>query len=474
MNTDHSDVFQGNILVVDDTPANLRLLAGILTDRGYTVRPVPNGKLALWGARGKTPPDLILLDIMMPDMDGYEVCQQLKADERTRDIPVIFLSALDDVLDKIKAFSVGGVDYITKPFEDQEVLARVQTHLELKHAREKLKQQNQELIEAARLREDVERITRHDLKTPLNSIIGFPQIMMRDGNLTAKQSEYLKMIKNAGLTMLNMINLSLDMFKMERGTYKFKPVPVNVLPTIRRIINDTETIQMTKKLSAAILIDGKLADNEASFSVQGEELLCYSMLANLIKNAFEASPQEERITVELAEEEEMSVIRIHNKGAVTEDIRDRFFDKYVTSGKESGTGLGTCSARLIAGTQGGSIHLDTSKAKGTAVTVRLPSLTPAMRSAARTGLSAPPSELQAKSEGKDRTLDSDRLKTLPEEWLAALNAAAETTDPRASYKAIDRIRERDTPLAAALAELVRKYRFDIIQELFEGRKAKGR
>ncbi|MCP4119115.1 MAG: response regulator, partial [Desulfobacteraceae bacterium] len=201
-----------------------------------------------------------------PDMDGYEVCQQLKADERTRDIPVIFLSALDDVLDKIKAFSVGGVDYITKPFEDQEVLARVQTHLELKHAREKLQQQNRELIEAARLREDVERITRHDLKTPLNSIIGFPQVMMRDGNLTAKQSEYLKMIKNAGLTMLNMINLSLDMFKMERGTYKLRPVPVNLLPTIRRIINDTDSLAITRRLSAVILIDGKPADNEENFS----------------------------------------------------------------------------------------------------------------------------------------------------------------------------------------------------------------
>jgi len=467
MNTDHSDVFQGNILVVDDTPANLRLLAEMLTDRGYTVRPVPNGKLALWGARGKTPPDLILLDIMMPDMDGYEVCQQLKADERTRDIPVIFLSALDDVLDKIKAFSVGGVDYITKPFEDQEVLARVETHLELKHAREKLQQQNRELIEAARLREDVERITRHDLKTPLNSIIGFPQVMMRDGNLTAKQSEYLKIIKNAGLTMLNMINLSLDMFKMESGTYKFKPVPVNVLPTIRRIINDTETIQMTKKLSAAILIDGKPADNEASFSVQGEELLCYSMLANLIKNAFEASPQEERITVELAEEKEMSVIRIHNKGTVPEDIRDRFFDKYVTSDKESGTGLGTYSARLTAETQRGKIHLDTSEAKGTVVTIRLLSLTPEMRSAARTAMSVPPSASPAKSDKKEHALDSDKLKALPKEQIEALKTAATRTDLKGANAVIGRIREFDKPLADALSELVSMYRYDIIQELLE-------
>jgi len=147
MNTEHSDVSRGNILVVDDTPANLRLLAGILTDHGYAVRPVPNGKLALWGARGTMPSDLILLDIVMPDMDGYEVCQQLKADERTRDIPVIFLSALDDVSDKIRAFSVGGVDYITKPFQEEEVLARVRAHLMLRTLQKAIEERNAQLEE---------------------------------------------------------------------------------------------------------------------------------------------------------------------------------------------------------------------------------------------------------------------------------------------------------------------------------------
>ena len=139
MNTD-----RGNILVVDDTPANLRLLAGILNGKGYKVRPVPNGELALSAARGM-PPDLILLDIMMPEMNGYEVCQKIKADERTRDIPVIFISAINDVLDKVKAFAVGGVDYITKPFQMEEVLVRVETHLAMCHLQNKLKQKNEEL-----------------------------------------------------------------------------------------------------------------------------------------------------------------------------------------------------------------------------------------------------------------------------------------------------------------------------------------
>jgi signal transduction histidine kinase len=135
---------RGNILVVDDTPANLRLLAGILNGKGYKVRPVPNGELALSAARGM-PPDLILLDIMMPEMNGYEVCEKIKADERTRDIPVIFISAINDVLDKVKAFEVGGVDYITKPFQMEEVLVRVETHLAMCQLQNKLKQKNEEL-----------------------------------------------------------------------------------------------------------------------------------------------------------------------------------------------------------------------------------------------------------------------------------------------------------------------------------------
>jgi len=135
------DVSNSNILVVDDTPANLRLLMGILRDAGYKVRPANNGRRAL-STIEKELPDLILLDIMMPDMNGYEVCEHLKANEYTRDIPVIFISALNETFDKVKAFSVGGVDYITKPFQAEEILARVETHLKLHELQRQLKAEN--------------------------------------------------------------------------------------------------------------------------------------------------------------------------------------------------------------------------------------------------------------------------------------------------------------------------------------------
>jgi len=130
-----------NILVVDDKPDNLRLLSGILREEGYVVRAALDGKAALSSAN-YTHPDLIFLDIMMPGMDGYDVCKVLKSEESTRDIPVIFISALNEVFDKVKAFSAGGVDYITKPFQEEEVLARVKTHLHIRQLQHWLEKKN--------------------------------------------------------------------------------------------------------------------------------------------------------------------------------------------------------------------------------------------------------------------------------------------------------------------------------------------
>jgi sigma-B regulation protein RsbU (phosphoserine phosphatase) len=133
-----------SILVVDDTPANLQVLSGMLKDRGYKVRPVPGGKLALLAAQ-RDPPDLILLDINMPEMNGYEVCERLKGDDRLKSIPIIFISALTEPLDKVKAFATGGVDYLTKPFHMEELHARVETHLKLRQLSVAVEEANRRL-----------------------------------------------------------------------------------------------------------------------------------------------------------------------------------------------------------------------------------------------------------------------------------------------------------------------------------------
>ncbi|MGK7872697.1 MAG: adenylate/guanylate cyclase domain-containing protein [Xenococcaceae cyanobacterium] len=149
---------KANILVIDDSQTNLHILAWILTQQRYVVRTMSEAKFALAEAR-EEPPDLILLDIKMPGMDGYEVCEQLKADERTRDIPVIFISALNLALDKVQAFSVGGVDYITKPFQHQEVLARVENQLTIRELQKQLQEQN------ALLRQEQEKLRQEQEKS---------------------------------------------------------------------------------------------------------------------------------------------------------------------------------------------------------------------------------------------------------------------------------------------------------------------
>jgi diguanylate cyclase (GGDEF)-like protein len=145
-----------NILIVDDTPENLTVLRQMLTEHGYRVRPALSGEIALKAVEADIP-DLILMDIMMPGMDGFEVCEKLKSDARTRDIPVLFISALIETEDKVRGFKAGGVDYIIKPFHTAEVLARVETHLTLRNLQKKIQEQNLQLVGEIEERERVEK-----------------------------------------------------------------------------------------------------------------------------------------------------------------------------------------------------------------------------------------------------------------------------------------------------------------------------
>lgn len=159
-----------NILIVDDNPRNLAVLQDILDQSGYTVRPAITGRLALLSALSRVP-DLVLLDIRLPDMDGYEVCRELKKDPRTADVPVIFISALDDPLDKIKAFSEGGVDYITKPFHAEEVVVRVRTHLSLRNAQLELQEARRNLEERVQRRTEERTLLARAVEQAAESII---------------------------------------------------------------------------------------------------------------------------------------------------------------------------------------------------------------------------------------------------------------------------------------------------------------
>lgn len=358
---------QYKVLIVDDVPENISILMAAIRDE-YAVIAARNGEKALQLASQRPVPDIILLDVMMPDMDGYEVCRQLKENPTTRDIPVIFITALSDKENEERGLSLGAIDYLTKPISPPIVKARIHNQLALREAHLKLERQNYKLVEAAELREDVDRITRHDLKGPLNIVINAPGILLMDDNLTPDQQEILGQIESAGFLMLGMINRSLDLYKMEVGSYAYQPAKINLVPILKRVIGEHQEAMKSLGITIEIQLEGSPLEQRDKFMVTGEKMLCHTMFSNLVKNAVEAAPRASTITLSLDHHNGQSTVRIHNEGAVPEEIREHFFDKYTTAGKQDGTGLGTYSARLFARTQGGDITLDTSKEQGTTVT----------------------------------------------------------------------------------------------------------
>ena len=359
-----------SVLVVDDVPANIRVLAQCLRD-DYDIHVAVGGAEAL-ALACTAAPDLILLDVVMPGLDGYAVCSRLKADPATADIPIIFVTARHAPEDEAYGFSLGAVDYVVKPVSPAVVRARVKNHLELRAAREALARQNEELVEAAKLREDVDRIMRHDLKGPLTGIIGLPQIILDDGGLSDSQVMFLRLIEENGYKMLSMINLSLDLFKIERGTYQLSPEPVDLLAMTRRLFMEFSSLAGPRGLTCRLTVDGREPALDAVALVSGERLLLYTMLANCVKNALEASPTGATVAVDVRTGEP-TTIAVRNRGAAPQGVRERFFEKYVTEGKVGGTGLGAYSARLIAEAHGGSASMETSDDTGeTRIVLSLP------------------------------------------------------------------------------------------------------
>ncbi len=220
------------------------------------------------------------------------------------------------------------------------------------------------------LREDVERMTRHDLKAPLTGIISLPDVLMADPDLAEGHRDLLGLVKEAGLKMLGMINLSLDLYKMETGTYALVPRPVDLARVLGSVARDLQSHARAKGLAIRFETDGR-EGLDGPVVALGEELLYFSLFANLLKNAVEASPEGGTVTVSLIGRDRVWAV-IHNFGAIPEDVRRRFFEKYATSGKPGGTGLGAYSARLIVENLGGDITFLTDDDAGTSLYLSLP------------------------------------------------------------------------------------------------------
>jgi CheY-like chemotaxis protein/nitrogen-specific signal transduction histidine kinase len=367
------------LLVVDDVTDNLDVLVELLGD-DYQVRAANSGERALKILDSGKIPDLILLDVMMPEMDGFEVCRRIKANPATADIPVIFLTAMSDTTDVTKGFAIGAVDFVTKPADPSILRARIDTHLklrrsfaELKRSRVALIEQNAVLQDNIRLRDEVERIAQHDMKSPIAGIISFSSSLLSDDQVSRDHKEIVQYIEQAAYSVLNMVNLSLDLYKMEQGTYEFNPRSVDMAQLLERIVREAASELSSRQLTAQFLTNGKAAERPAPLTVYGDEVLCYSLFGNLLKNAMEAAAPATAIQLDLQPGEEVVTIAMTNDGVVPPDIRANFFDKFSTSGKPGGTGLGTFSAQLMAKTQRGSIAMQTSDAqRTTTIRVQLP------------------------------------------------------------------------------------------------------
>ena len=222
------------------------------------------------------------------------------------------------------------------------------------------------------LREDVERMTRHDLKGPLTGVINLPMLIRLDGNLNERQQDHLHEIEEAGYRMLEMINSSLDLYKMETGSYQLRRDPVDVRGVIQKVAAESKGLAVVYGVEIRVDVRCNGPGPETSCTVMGEELLLYAMFHNLMRNALEASPRQEIVSVGIDRGDGQVEVSIHNSGAVPEDLVGRFFEKYSTSGKSGGTGLGTYTASLIAAIHGGVITLDTSESNATTLCVKLP------------------------------------------------------------------------------------------------------
>ncbi|MBF0184062.1 MAG: response regulator [Magnetococcales bacterium] len=355
---------KGTILLVEDQPEHIDVVKAAL-DGHFTVKIATHGELGLRLAK-QSLPDLILLDIMMPGMDGFEVCRQLKANPATQEIPVVFLTAKQNYDDETYGLSLGAMDFIRKPSNPAIILARITNLVELHRVKKELLQRNQELLHTLHIREDMENLARHDLKGPLVGILGLPELLLADGNLNEEQRTMIQVIETNGYTMLEMINRSLDLFKMESGQYPLQAEKFDLNGVLKRVILDLERHTIPLHIH---LVPPKA---KTPFFVLGERLLCYSLFYNLLLNAVQAAEAKGSVTVQPISDTTVNRIIIRNPGEVPPAIRPRFFEKYVTAGKQGGTGLGTYSAWLAAKTQGGNIVLDCSQEGETIITVTLP------------------------------------------------------------------------------------------------------
>ncbi len=398
---------KATILVVDDTPDNLTLMSNLLKDI-YKVKIANSGENALRIATSGKPPDLILLDIMMPDMDGYEVCERLKHNPKTSNIPVIFLTAKGEMTDQKDGLELGAVDYITKPINPPIVMARVKNHLALKASADFLRDQNHflevevakrtseviasrelairnlQLEEASRMKSAFLANMSHELRTPLNAIIGFSE-MLGDGllgDLSSQQKEAVSDIFTSGNHLLSLINDILDLSKVEAGKMTLELESMEVATLVRA------SLQVVREQAVAhrLRLIADVAEGMGNAWLDGRKVK--QILYNLLSNAVKFTPEGGEVHLSLRRIERQLVpdgpfdpflelvVRDTGIGISTKD-QTRLFQPFTQiestlARRYEGTGLGLAMVKQLAELHGGAVDLQSTPGKGSTFTVWLP------------------------------------------------------------------------------------------------------
>jgi two-component system sensor histidine kinase/response regulator len=358
MNNDNlSEHYIPNILIVDDVPANLKVLGGILKDKGYKIRPVLNGQLALQVAE-KEKPDLILLDIMMPGMDGYEVCRRLKEMPHLNDVPVIFISALNDTNDIVKALTSGGVDFITKPFQAEEVKARVATHL-------KIRRQSEELKELNASKDKFFSIIAHDLRGPISNMLMISELISEKGSVDENTLyTFLEMQKELSKDTLQLLENLLIWARSNTNQIEFHPEILNINAIISGSIKSFNVQAVSKNISIS-------ADNSFPCQVYADENMLKLIFRNLLSNAIKFTQQGGAVNISTNSGTPNSVlIKVNDTGIGmnSEMLKDLFKLKggnkrYGTEGEPS-NGLGLLLCKEFVEKNGGKIWAESEEGKG--------------------------------------------------------------------------------------------------------------
>lgn len=359
---------KADILLVDDTPDNLRVLSAMLTNRGYEVRKALTGQRAIASVESEAP-DLILLDIKMPEMDGYEVCKQLKATARGREVPIIFVSALDDALDKVRAFAAGGVDYVTKPFQEAEVLSRIEHQLRIQRLQQQLVIQNEELSRSNRELEQFAYVVSHDLQQPLQSVTGFVKLLqLKYGDtLDETAQDYLNRIHETGSRMQRLVQDLLAYAQVGKQSQDLTLVDCN------QILH-----QVRENLQEAIANRGTVLTQDLLPPVQGSESQLIQLFQNLISNAIKFVPEQVVPTIHISAVPQKEYWQIgvsdNGIGIKPENHQQIFeiFQRVQSSAKYPGTGIGLATCKKIVDQHGGQIWVESQWGQGTTFYFTLP------------------------------------------------------------------------------------------------------